>query len=163
MPQLIKDGAVVSDRWTLLPAGSALANVHSGFPSIVPLALWRAERAALRDRGDVGVWLGSADDPAELADDFATLPLIAVEFPQFTDGRGYSIARLVRERYKFTGELRAIGDVLRDQLFALAQCGFDTFAIRAGRDAQDAIAGLGDLSGVYAPTTTAPQPRFRRR
>ena len=163
MPQLIKGGAAVADRWTLLRDGASLAEVRAGFPAIVPLALWRTERAALLARGDTGVWLGPADDPAELAADIAALPLIAVDFPQFTDGRGYSIARLLRERHGFEGELRAIGDVLRDQLFALAQCGFDAFAIRADRDANDALAGLDDLSGVYAPTTKTPQPRFRRR
>ena len=69
-------------------------------PVLVPLALWQCRRPALlRRRGDVGVWLAPADDPAALAADLAALPLIAVDFPQFTDGRGYSIARLLRERH----------------------------------------------------------------
>ena len=91
------------------------------------------------------------------------LRVIAVEFPQFTDGRGYSIARLLRERYRYTGELRAVGDVLRDQLYLMAECGFDAFALREDRDANDALAGLRDFSGLYAATTRDAQPRFRRR
>ena len=134
MPQLIKDRALADDRYVLVREAATLADVPAS-PAIVPLALWRAERGALLARGDVGVLLGPTDDPAAVAEDAAALPVIAVDFPKFTDGRGYSIARLLRDRYGYTGELRAVGDVLRDQLFALSQCGFDAFALRADRDA----------------------------
>jgi phosphoadenosine phosphosulfate reductase len=163
MPQLIKGRAVVDDPWTLLREAVALPDVPDDVPAIVPLPLWRAERAALLDRGDVGVWLAPADDPAELAADLPTLPLVAIDFPRFTDGRGYSAARLLRDKFGYHGEVRAIGDVLRDQLFALEQCGFDAFAIRADRDATEALAGFGDFSSVYAATAVAPRPWFRRR
>ena len=163
MRPLIKGRTVVDDRWTLLRVAASLADVPDGVPVIVPLALWQERRAALFARGDVGVWLKPDDDPKALASDVARLPLIAVDFPQFTDGRGYSIARLLRERYGFMGELRAIGDVLRDQLFALSECGFDAFAIREDRDPHEALAGLDDFAGVYAPTSRTPQPWFRRR
>ena len=159
MPQLIKNRAVTDDRWTLvrmaegaLPAG----------PTIVPLARWLAERDALRARGDVGVWLGPADDPAALAADAKTLPLVAIDFPQFADGRGYSTARLLRERHGFKGELRAIGDVQRDQLAYLVQCGFDAFLIREGKSAHDALAGFDDFSDGYQLTQQR-TPWFRRR
>ena len=163
MPQLIKGAAVVADPYVLLRDAAALADVPAGTPTIVPLALWQSERDALRARGEVGVWLAPSDDPSALTGDIAVLPLIAVDFPQFGDGRGYSIARLLRDRHKFTGELRAIGDVLRDQLFALTECGFDAFALRADRSAEDALAGLDDFAAVYAPTSRTPAPRFRRR
>jgi sulfate adenylyltransferase subunit 2 len=163
MPQLIKNRAVADDRWTLLREATSLADVPAGTPVIVPLALWKAERSALVARGDAGVWLSPSDEPAELESDISALPLIAVDFPKFTDGRGYSTARLLRERYRFEGELRAIGDVLRDQLFALAQCGFDAFALRADRNATEALPSFDDFAGVYAPTTSTPQPWFRRR
>ena len=117
----------------------------------------------MRARGDIGVWLAPDDDPAALAADVGTLPVIAVDFPQFTDGRGYSIGRALRDRHGFTGELRAVGDILRDQLFALAECGFDAFVIRADRDAAAALAGLDDFDGIYASTSRTPQPWFRRR
>ena len=162
MPQLIKDRAVVDDRWTLMRKGATPETLPVSGAVIVPLAAWTAHRDAFAARGDIGVWLGPADDPATLAADVATLPLIAVEFPQFTDGRGYSTARLLRERYAFTGELRAIGDVQRDQLYYLAQCGFNAFALRDDRNAHDALAGLTVFSDGYQ-LTQARAPWFRRR
>jgi len=163
MPQLIKDGAVVADRWTLLADAYSLTDVPERAPVVVPLALWLAERGALRARDGVGVILAPADDPAALAEDAGTLPLIAIEFPQFTDGRGYSTARLLRERYRFEGELRAIGDVLRDQLYLMAECGFDAFALREDRDPHEALPGLQDFSGLHAATARTREPWFRRR
>jgi len=163
MPQLIKDRKVVDDGWVLLRAATSLSELPDAEPVIVPLGLWRERRAALLARGDCGVWLAPNDDPAEIAADIHVLPLIAVDFPQFTDGRGYSIARLLRDRYGFKGELRAIGDVLRDQLFQMAECGFDAFAVRADRDAAEALSGLDDFAEVYTATSRTPQPWFRRR
>ena len=163
MPQLIKNGAFIDDRWTLLPEAYSLTDLPDRGPVIVPLALWLGERGVLRARGDVGVLLPPEADPAELGGDIATLPLIAVDFPQFTDGRGYSTARLLRDRHRFQGELRAVGDVLRDQLYAMCECGFDAFVVREDRDAGDALAGLRDFDGLYAPTARTPQPWFRRR
>ncbi|HXX86561.1 MAG TPA: DUF934 domain-containing protein [Casimicrobiaceae bacterium] len=163
MPKLIKDRALIDDTWTLLRDATALADVPDGVPVIVPLALWRDRRAALCARGEVGVWLKPDDDPGELASDLAKLPLIAVDFPQFTDGRGYSTARLLREKYAFVGELRAIGDILRDQLYYLQACGFNAFAVRADRDAAQALGGLDDFSDNYQATVTRPVPLFRRR
>jgi phosphoadenosine phosphosulfate reductase len=163
MRQLIKNRSVVDDRWTLLREAATFADVPDGVPVIVPLALWRERRAALVARGDVGVWLAPNDDPKVVAADVGVLPLIAVDFPQFTDGRGYSTARLLRDRCGFKGELRAIGDILRDQLYALAECGFDAFALKEGRDPHEAIAAFAEFGGVYAPTSRTPQPWFRRR
>jgi uncharacterized protein (DUF934 family) len=163
MPQLIKDRAVVDDRWTLAREVGALADLPAGTPQIVPLAFWLPNREALLARGDVGVWLAPTDDPAALSADIGALPVIAVDFPQFTDGRGYSIGRILRDHLGFKGELRAIGDVLRDQLFALAECGFDAFVIRKDRDAAAAVAGLDDFNSIYASTSRTPQPWFRRR
>ncbi len=162
MPRLIKDRVLEEDRYVLLRAATALADVP-GTPAIVPLVLWLAEREALLHRGDVGVLLAPADDPAALARDVAALPVIAIDFPKFTDGRGYSLARLLRERHGFAGELRAVGDVLRDQLFALWQCGFDAFLIRADRDVDDALPSLEDFPSSYASTTRTRRPWFRRR
>jgi uncharacterized protein (DUF934 family) len=160
MPQLIKDGAVREDRWTLMRevvAGSSLP----AMPVIVPLATWLAARDELRARGDVGVWLGPPDDPALLGADASALPLIAVDFPKFADGRGYSIGRLLRERFFYTGELRAIGDIARDQLYFLHQVGFDAFMLRDDKDAQDALASLRDFSDGYQQTNRR-TPWFRR-
>ena len=141
MPQLIKNGALADDRWTLRREIGSPSELANGALEIVPLGFWPANREALLARGDIGVWLAPDEDPSALGADTGALPLIAVDFPAFTDGRGYSIGRLLRDRHGFSGELRAIGDILRDQLFALAECGFDAFAIRADRDA---AAALGD-------------------
>lgn len=162
MPRLIKDGAIVDDRWTLLREAT-LQDLPPGGAVIVPLALWRAERQALLARGEVGVWLKPDDDPEALAEDCTSLPLIAVDFPRFSDGRGYSSARLLREKLGFGGELRAIGDVLRDQLHYLRHCGFNAFAVRSDRNLEDALQGLSVFSDSYQSTAAAPVPLFRRR
>ncbi len=162
MSKLIVDRAVIEDQWTLVTENAAPLPFDGKI--IVPLARWLADAESLRARADaVGVWLDSHEDPAELADDTAHLPLIAVNFPAFKDGRGYSIAYLLRRRYGFAGELRAIGDVLRDQLFYMHRVGFNAFAIRTDRDAADALKSLKDFSENYQASVWPAQPLFRRR
>jgi uncharacterized protein (DUF934 family) len=163
MPGLIRNRTLVADRWHLLREATTLSAVPVDGAVIVPLALWKAERTALRARGVVGVWLAPGDDPDLIADDVALLPVIAVDFPQFADGRGYSTARLLRQRHGFANELRAIGDILRDQLFALEEVGFDAMRLRADQDADAALASFEDFRSVYAPTVGHPAPWFRRR
>ena len=163
MPQLIRRRALADDHYALRRDAKTLDDVADDVAPIVPLALWLARRAALIARGDVGVLLAPSDDPAVLASDVARIGVIAVDFPAFTDGRGLSIARLLRERYRYSGELRAVGDIQRDQLFALSQCGFDAFLLKDGGNPVEAIASLADFDSVYAPTVREPQPWFRRR
>ena len=162
---IIRDGMVVADMWTLIPAtedGAAVALPPGKL--IVPLNAWMAQRDALVERQQaLGVWLDSNQDPAELADAINRFSLIAVSFPKFTDGRGYSIAALLRGRYGFKGELRAIGDVLRDQLFYLRRVGFNVFAVRADKDIHDALNALSDFSEAYQGAIDQPLPLFRRR
>lgn len=162
MPRLIRNRAIVHNRYALLRKATTLAEVPDGQPVIVPLALWLDRRAALIARGEAGVWLAPADDPGAIAGDVYRLPVIAVDFPKFADGRGYSHARLLRERYRYPGELRAIGDVQRDQLYYLGQCGFDAFEIADARDAEDALLGFVDFSDGYQATALR-APWFRRR
>jgi uncharacterized protein (DUF934 family) len=165
MSTLIKNRQIVADPWQLIgsAAEQPAALPADGVDAIVPLVLWRTQRVPLlARRGRTGVWLEPSDEPAEL---FAAAPvpdLIAVRFPTFTDGRGYSIARLLRERHGFRGELRAIGDVLRDTLFDLARCGFDAFALRADQDAAAALAAFDDFSEVYQAAVDR-GPLFTRR
>jgi len=162
MPQLIKHRALADDRCTLVRDVAAPAELPDGVAVIVPLSLWLAHRGPLIARGDVGVWLAPANHPSALADDIQRLSVIAIDFPQFTDGRGYSNARLLRERYRYEGELRAVGDIGRDQLYYLEQCGFDAFVIPDGRDARDALDSFADFSDGYQ-ATVARTPWFRRR
>ncbi|HEY3533015.1 MAG TPA: DUF934 domain-containing protein, partial [Casimicrobiaceae bacterium] len=138
-----------------------IAELPDGVPIIVPLAAWQAQRAVFIARGETGVWLAPHDDPAALAVDVERLPLIAIDFPHFTDGRGYSLARLMRHRYGFRRELRAIGDVQRDQLYYLGQCGFDAFALPDSHDATDTLAGLRDFSDGYQASAER-KARFAR-
>ena len=107
--------------------------------------------------------LEPGDDPAAAAARLRGAARVEVNFPSFTDGRGYSIARLLRERYGYEGELRAVGDVQRDQLYYLSRCGFDAFLLREGEDAEEAIAALQDFSDAYQSSVAQPQPLFRRR
>lgn len=131
---------------------------------LIPLDEWRARAAVWSARpGRLGILLSPSDDPASIAGDLGRFALLAVAFPSFTDGRGYSTARLLRERHGWTGELRAVGDVLRDQLFLMARCGFDSFALRADQDATAAVAAFGDFTVVYQTATDEPVPLFRRR
>ena len=102
-------------------------------------------------------------DPASVAGRLQGVARVEVNFPKFTDGRGYSIARLLRERYGYRGELRAVGDVQRDQLHYLSRVGFDAFLLREGEDAEGALAALGDFSEAYQSSVERPLPLFRRR
>ncbi len=105
--------------------------------------------------------LEPADDPASLSLEGVTR--VEVNFPKFGDGRGYSIARLLRERYGYRGELRAVGQITRDLLFFMESCGFDAFELRAGEDAHEALASLEDFSESYQASVARPLPLFRRR
>lgn len=164
MTTLIKNRRITQDDWLVLgaPAGE-LDTLPATGNAIVPLAQWIAQRDALLARsGKVGVWLGPADDVEQLVAAGPLPELVAVHFPAFTDGRGYSTARLLRERYGFKGELRAIGDVLRDELFELARCGFDAFALRADQDAETCLKAFDDFSEVYQAAVDR-GPLFARR
>ena len=103
------------------------------------------------------------DDLAAKAVRIGALGVIAVNFPKYGDGRGYSIARLLRERYGYKGELRAVGVVARDHLQLMAQCGFDSFLLREGEDVQDALRAFDDFSEAYQSSAAQQVPLFRRR
>lgn len=173
MPTLIRNRRLATDSWRLLddPAPWLVAGEDGlvpDFPAtggvIVPLGLWRLRREDLLDRrAPVGVRLGADEGPEAIAGDLEHLHLVAVQFPKFSDGRGLTTARLLRERYAYDGELRAIGDVLRDQLLFLERCGFDSFALRDDQDPQAALAAFGELTDAYQGTIGEPLPLFRRR
>jgi len=164
MQQVIKNGQVLADDWLLLPKEAVLSDVPATGDCIAPLALWQTEREALKSRqGGLAIWLDADEEVEAIAADLPNFVLIALNFPAFTDGRAYSSAALLRQRYGWTGEIRAIGDVLRDQLFAMRRCGFDAFAIRADKDPHDALKGLSDFSESYQASVVQPLPLFRRR
>jgi uncharacterized protein (DUF934 family) len=107
--------------------------------------------------------LEPTDDPAAFADRLAHASRVEVNFPKFGDGRGYSIGRLLRERYAYKGELRAVGQITRDHLFFLESCGFDAFELRQGEDPHEALAAFNDFSESYQASPARPLPLFRRR
>ncbi len=107
--------------------------------------------------------LEPTDDPAAVAHRLARAARVEVNFPKFGDGRGFSIARLLRERHGYKGELRAVGQVGIDHLYYMEQCGFDAFVLRECEDAAQALAAFDDFSERYQSTTAQPQPLFRRR
>ncbi len=160
MSKVIIDNAIADDVWTLV--ATADAEIPNAQKIIVPLKIWASKPVALNGK-TIGVWLDSADDPGALADDIESLPIIAVNFPTFKDGRGYSTAYLLRSRYGYTGELRAIGDIQCDQLFYLKRVGFNAFAIRADKDIEAALKSFNDFSDVYQGSAVQTSPLFRRR
>lgn len=126
-------------------------------------SLLALEASGERQQGQYGVLLHPDDDPQVLQPWLDSLPLIALQFPRFSDGRAYSQAYLLRARHGFEGELRAVGDVLRDQLAAMRHCGFSSFAIREDKSAEEALKGLEVFDLIYARSVSTPQPLFRRR
>ena len=166
MPKLIKDGAIVDNTWTLLakPEGDALAAEVPAGQVIVPFSVWNAQKAQLQNRTDVGVWLDS-DETADLIGAEANhFPVIGLNFPLFMDGRAFSTARLLRERYGFTGELRAVGNFIRDQLCYLRRCGVNAFAFaNPEMDLDAALKSLNDFQEYYQASVDQPLPLFRRR
>ena len=102
-------------------------------------------------------------DDAAITQQLKALPVIAINFPVFSDGRGYSYARQLRDQFGFGGELRAIGDVLKDQLFFYQRCGFNSFAARADRDIDQALNSLNDFSVCYQATNDSTMPAFKKR
>jgi uncharacterized protein (DUF934 family) len=162
MSTLIRHRAPAADSWRLLDGDLRrwLSPGEDGFAPdfprdvdlLVPLALWRLRRDDLLSRaGRTGVLLEAGDDPAALAPDLERLALVAVRFAKFADGRGYSVAWLLRSRHGYRGELRAIGDVGRDQLAFLERCGFDAFALRDDAEAEEALAAFGEVGVAYQP------------
>ena len=126
-------------------------------------ALFRlAQPERLQAARPAGVWLSPTDEPAQAVPLFGSIEVIAVQFPKFGDGRGYSTAALLRSRHGWRGELRAIGDVLRDQLFFMKRVGFDSFALRPDRNIEEAVASLSDFSDSYQGSVEPALPVFRR-
>jgi uncharacterized protein (DUF934 family) len=158
MATLIKGRRIVHDKWQWLDAERWLqvgeAGVVPDFPDaadlIVPPKLWALRRDDLLGRsGRLGLRLEPGDDPAQFAADLERFDLVAVSFPKFGDGRGYSTAKLLRERYHYRGELRAIGQITRDLLYFMEKVGFDAYELREGEDRAEALAAFEDFSAAY--------------
>ena len=167
MIKIIKNDQIVDDAWQVLKLAEGETPDSVALPdadTLLPLAVWLARKEEILSRNTpFGVWLDSNEDPQAIAADLAHFAVVGVNFPKFADGRGYSTARLLRERYRYHGELRAVGDVLQDQLFFMKRCGFDAYAVREDKDIEAALAGLRDFSETYQAAVDQPLPLFRRR
>lgn len=146
---LIKQGKPTDDPWTFIPDDTPLPR---GGPIIVTLARWRSDRVILMWRGaPVGLRLHSDEEAESISADLHRFGIVALEFPTFRDGRAYSTARLLRERYGYKGELRAVGNILRDQLLFMTRCGFDAHEIEKAEDAGAWREAVEEISVAYQP------------
>lgn len=168
-PAIIKRGALVAngarvenDPWVLLEDD---APAPEGADIIVSLTRFKAEREALlaRNAGRIGITIASSEAVEEIGADAQRFSLIMVQFPTFRDGRGFTTARLLRERYRYTGELRATGDVLEDQLFFMLRVGFDAFEIQASDPASAFQRASHTFSAAYQPSSDGLQPVWVQR
>ena len=161
--RVIKSGKVLEDSWHRLAVLEQDQPLDAG-DWIIPLRYWRCNREQLlRHKGRVAVCLNGDDNLEDVSDSLGQLELIALEFPKFTDGRSYSHARLLRDRFGYRGEIRAVGDVLRDQLFFMQRCGIDSFQVREDKDAEDALEGLSDFTVKYQTSADNALPVYKHR
>lgn len=166
MPKLIKDGGLIENKWKLFDKEAGLEEINSinDDKCILPLKLWLENKDLLSKKtGDIGIWLDSDESPLLLKEDANSFPVIALNFPIFRDGRSFSHAAILRQQLNFSGDLRAIGDVQRDQLSYMLSCGFSSFLVPEEADEEVLLAGFHDFSENYQSTVTAPTPLFRRR
>jgi len=168
MARIIKNGDIVQDEWTTLQLAEGETPEAVALPAgrvIFPLPVWQARKADILARGEsVGLLLESNERVEELAADLGQFTVIAVNFPKFVHGQGFSTASLLRQRYGYQGELRAVGDVVHDTLFYMKRVGFDAFALKEDKSAEYAVdKGFSVFSEGYQASTDRPVPYFRRR
>jgi uncharacterized protein (DUF934 family) len=154
MPRLIKDAQLSDNSWLALDTDSERADTGR----ILSLAQWES----LSDKAGSAVQLEPGEAPTPLLEHLDDIALVAINFPVFTDGRGFSYARELRER-GFQGELRAVGEFIRDQLHYLKRSGFNAFQFASDTDAEAALGSINDFSEHYQAAIDKPQPLFRRR
>lgn len=170
--QRVQAGKVVlfklTGEQTVTPEQIAATEIPATGNIILPLSVFIAKKdalASLMDTGSTGIWLDTHETLESLIsaiDDINKLPIIAIHVERFADGRIFSLGTLLRTRYGYKNELRAFGDVLKDQLFFLKRSGFTSFLIRADRSAEDAITSLHDFSQPYQGAADEPRPVFQR-
>ena len=158
---LIKNEAVAPpETWTTIDADAA---VPAEGNVLVSVERWISDNEALRTRGGkVGILVQPDDDVLPLHGKLDGVGLVAVAFPKFTDGRGYSSARLLRDRLGYVGELRAVGDVLPDQVFYMRRVGFNAFDLADGKSPDTALQQLEEFSVTYQAAADTDKPLFRR-
>ena len=159
---LDKDGQIIeNDPWQILPKD--FCGEVSGQHLLLPLTYWQESLPDGISHEKLGIWFDSDEEPEVVAEYLTSWPCIGIHFPTFMDGRGFSLARLIREHYDYQGELRAFGHIIPDQLFFLARCGFDTFSFSKSQQIPDPQNFFDSFSVNYQNCVDQPQPLFRRR
>jgi len=159
--KLIIDSEIVANQWRLISADCNTIDDDDA-AIIVPLSLWNEQRENLMKRPRLGLWLDCDQSPQLIAEDLCHFELVAVQFSNFADGRGFSYGRELRDTHGYKGEVRAIGSFIRDQLFFLKRCGFNAFALE-NTDLERSLASLADFSDSYQAAMDQPAPLFNRR
>jgi len=154
--KIIKDKAIIEDSWTHYSGEGDLPDGNI----IVSLKIWQEMDLSGRH---VGLQLELDEHPKDIDVDLNNFEVIAINFPTFNDGRGYSYAKILRDRFGYTNEIRAVGDVMRDQLFMMQRCGFNAYEIKAGKDIKDALKAFDDFSVTYQVSSDEHLPLYRRR
>jgi uncharacterized protein (DUF934 family) len=161
MPLVLKDNCVVEDSWILIDADSQ--SLPDG-NLLLSYAQWQHLPEQIEaHKGNIGVIIEGDSDIENIIEPLLKLPLIAINFPKFADGRGFSLATLLRERYQYDGEVRAVGGFIRDQLYFLSRCGFNAFMFSDNTDLSEAAESLKDFSETYQVSADQKQPLYRRR
>ncbi len=161
--RVIKDREIIEDDW------EQIADIENDQPlpegnKIIPFDYWSANKEKIIASGKkVAVCINGGHDTEKVAKSLSHFSMIALDFPAFTDGRSYSHARLLRERYGYRGELRAVGDVLRDQLYFMHRCGIDSFQVREDKDIEDALKAFNEFSVKYQTAADGAEPVYRLR
>lgn len=155
MKKIIRDHKIVQDTWHILDITTETwKQLPATTQIIVPFDLWQTEHSNLLNyfTGGIGVTLENTTEP-ETISALDCISLLTIDFPLFSDGRGYSLARILREQLHYCGELRAVGDVLHDQLFYLSRCGFNAFDLKPHVNIEHALQAFNSFSRTYQPAT----------
>ncbi|HAD07954.1 MAG TPA: oxidoreductase [Porticoccaceae bacterium] len=155
-------GAIIeNDPWRLVTESHEITSDDKYL--LLPLDLWLEQETNGTCDPTWGICLDSADEIEPLGNRLSELPCIAINFPTFMDGRGFSTARIIREQYGYEGPLRALGQIMPEQLLFLARCGFDSFIIDGQRNIPDPRIYFDEFSVTYQSSNDRPEPLFRRR
>jgi len=165
MSTIIKNNAITESLFEMISIEQLAENPVLGSQAygLVPLAFYLEHYPTFAARSDIGVWLASSDDVEAVSEQVLQLPVIALHFPTFADGRAYSSAVILRTRLNYQGEIRAIGDVRRDELEQMQRCGFDAFQLAEGQDFAAGLEALSAFSFNYQASIDRPTPLFRQR
>ncbi|KEQ15075.1 DUF934 domain-containing protein [Endozoicomonas numazuensis] len=161
MARLLKNNEVFQEEYQVL--GSEDVESTSGTVLVQAKHLDQHLQRLQQHDQPIGLFLDSDDELEAYEEQLSNFELIAINFPKFMDGRGYSLSKLLRDRYQFKGDIRAVGDVLVDQIFMMKRCGFSSYYLRDDQKAEDAIKALDTFTLRYQGSSDDPEPLYRKR